>query len=172
MLLYGGIIVKEFLSVEGVVKSIEVMKTSVNDTSTCTMIMSVRGRRDDDFNLVVSRDTYFVDHVNIRPGDYIIGFYDALAPVPLIFPPQYRAIVIARRSRKENVVVSHFNRRLVSRDDSLRLNISNRTQILLENGQRFLGNIENRNLVVVYGMSTKSIPAITTPSQIIVLCDN
>lgn len=163
---------KEFLSVEGIVKSIRVMKTSVDDTSACTMIMSVRGRKDDNFNLVVSVDTYFVDNVNIRPGDSIIAFYDSLAPMPLIFPPQYRAIVIARKSKKENVKVDGFNRELVSSDDSLRLNIGNKTQILLQNGQTFLGNIENRNLVVVYGMTTKSIPAITTPSQIIVLCDN
>jgi hypothetical protein len=172
MLVFGGLVVKEFLSVEGVVKSIEVMKTSANDRSACTMMMSVRGRRDDNFNLVVSINTYFVDHVNIRPGDNIIAFYDSMAPMPLIFPPQYRAIVIAKKSKKESVKVDYFNRQLISSDGSLRLNISNKTEILLQNGQTFLGNIENRDLVVVYGMSTKSIPAITTPSQIIVLCDN
>lgn len=163
---------KEFLSVEGIVTGIEVMSTSVNDRSACTLLMSVRGRGEDTFNLVVSVDTYFVDHVNIRPGDHIIAFYDALAPMPLIFPPQYRAIVIGKKSRRETIKVSHFNRNLISSDDSLRLNIGDRTEILLQNGQTFLGNIGNRNLVVVYGISTKSIPAITTPYQIIVLCDN
>jgi len=172
MLLFGGIIVKKFSSVEGIVTGIEVMETSANDKSACTMLMSVVGKGDDHFNLVVSIDTYFVDHVNIRPGNRIIAFYDSLAPMPLIFPPQYRAIVIAKKSKKENIKVDYFNRNLVSSDGSLKLNIGNRTKILLQNGQTFLGNIENRNLVVVYGPSTRSIPAITTPSQIIVLCDN
>ena len=163
---------KKFSSVEGIVTGIEVMKTSVDDISACTMLMSVVGRGDDHFNLVVSINTYFVDHVNIRPGDRIIAFYDSLAPMPLIFPPQYQAIVIAKKSKKENIKVDYFNRDLVSSDGSLKLNIGNRTKILLQNGQTFLGNIQNRNLVVVYGPSTRSIPAITTPSQIIVLCDN
>lgn len=163
---------KEFLSVEGIVTGIEVMETSVNDRSACTLFMSVRGRRDDYFNLVVSANTYFVDHVNIRPGDHIVAFYDALAPMPLIYPPQYRAIVIGIKSRRETIKVAYFNRDLISSDNSLRLNIGDRTEILLENGQTFLGNIANRNLVVVYGVSTKSIPAITTPYQIVVLCDN
>ena len=29
-------------------------------------------------------------------GDMVTGFYDANAPVPLIFPPQFRAIVMAK----------------------------------------------------------------------------
>ncbi|MEG1255939.1 hypothetical protein [Clostridium sp.] len=163
---------KNFLSVEGIVTCIEIMKTTTDDESGCTMLMSVRGKSDDNFNLVVSINTYFVDHVNIRPGDNIIAFYDAFAPVPLIFPPQFRAIVIAVKSKKQNVEVDHFNRKLINSDGMLKLNISHKTQILLQNNQTFLGNIENRNLVVVYGSSTKSIPAMTTPSKIIVLCDN
>jgi hypothetical protein len=68
------------------------------------------------------------------------------------------------------VKVDFFNYQLVSSDGSLRLNISPDTRILLENGQLFNRNPANRYLVVVYSATTRSIPAQTTPSQIIVMC--
>jgi len=119
---------------------------------------------------VVEPGTYFVDHEVVSIGDSVTGFYDANAPVPLIFPPQYRAIVMAKNTPTHNVTVDFFNRQLVSSDGNLKLNISLDTQILLENGQLFNRNPANRNLIVVYGATTRSIPAQTTPSQIIVMC--
>jgi len=148
------------------------MKNTSKDESGCTMLMLVEGKNDDYFNLVVGIDTYFVNHVTIKPGNNIIAFFDSLAPMPLIFPPQFRAIVIAKKSKKRNVKFDYFNRALISSDNLLKLNVTDKTLILLENDQTFLGDIEKRNLVVVYGSSTKSIPAITTPSKIIVLCDD
>lgn len=163
---------KKFSSVEGKVTEIEIMKTTVNDESGCTMIMSIESRDGDDFNLVVAVDTYFLDDVNIRVGDSIIGFYNELVPTPMIFPPQFRAIVITKKSKKQIIKVDNFNDELISSDGALRINIGHKTYVLLQNGQTFLGNIKDRDLVVVYNSSTKSIPAITTPSKIIVLCDN
>jgi hypothetical protein len=59
---------------------------------------------------------------------------------------------------------------LVSSDGSLRLNISPDNRILLENGQLYNRNPANHYLIVVYGATTRSILAQTTPSQIIVMC--
>jgi hypothetical protein len=106
--------------------------------------------------------------VNI--GDRITGFYDAGAPVPLIFPPQYRALVMSRISPNQTIKVDHFNNQLVSSDGMLRLNITPWTRIVLENGQRFIGSPANRNLIVVYGLATHSIPSLTTPDTVIVMC--
>ena len=100
----------------------------------------------------------------------VTGFYDANAPVPMIFPPQFRAIVMARDTQYQNVKVDYFNNQLVSSDNNLKLNIAPWTQIVLENGQAFTRNPANRNLIVVYGATTKSIPAQTTPYKIIVMC--
>lgn len=121
-------------------------------------------------NFVVSPNTYFVDHVTLNIGDRVTGFYDGNAPVPLIFPPQFRAIVMARDNRYENVKVDFFNSELISSDNSLRLNIGPNTKIVLENNQLFTQDPASRNLIVVYGATTKSIPAQTTPSKIIVMC--
>jgi hypothetical protein len=121
-------------------------------------------------NFVVTPVTYFVDHVMLTIGDRVTGFYDADAAAPLIFPPQLRAIVMAKDTQYQNVKVDYFDSRLISKDGKLQLNISQYTQILLPNNQVFTRNPANRNLIVIYGAATRSIPAQTTPYRITVMC--
>ncbi len=71
----------------------------------------------------------------------------------------------------ENITVDYFNRSLVNSDNTLKLNISDSTDIVLENGQMYDGNLANRNLIVIYGNTTRSIPAQTTPKKVIVMCE-
>lgn len=160
-----------FLSFSGVVTMMNDFWGGTNDDGGgCYKLLTVDNGQGMVVNFVVEPTTYFVDHVMIRVGDSIIGFYDANAPVPLIYPPQYRAVVIAEDSPKKHVKVDYFNEYLESSDGQLRLNVSPNTRILLENGQQFTGNLTNRNLIVSYGAATKSIPAQTTPSKIVVMC--
>ncbi len=142
----------------------------LNNEAGCYKIISVDDGYGATVNFVVAPTTYFVDHAMVAVGDRVTGYYDANAPVPLIYPPQFRALVMVRDTAYQNVKVDHFNRRLESSDGTLKLNISPTTRILLENGQAFTGSPANRNLIVVYGASTRSIPAQTTPTSIIVMC--
>lgn len=121
-------------------------------------------------NFVIDPRTYFVDQAMVGIGDLVTGYFDADAPVPMIYPPQYRALVMVKETQGQNVKVDFFNSQLISSDGMLKLNLSPGTAILLENGQRFTKSPANRNLIVVYGPSTFSIPAQTTPYRIIVLC--
>jgi len=160
-----------FLSFSGVITMIhDFGMGSSDDGSGCYKLVSVDNNQGLTVNFIVEPTTYFVDHFMMRVGDSITGFYDANVPVPLIYPPQYRAVVIAADSPHQNVKVDFFNQALESSDGQLRLNISPSTRILLENGQQFTGNLVNRNLIVSYGATTKSIPAQTTPTQIVVMC--
>ena len=136
----------------------------------CYKLVSLENGYGNVVNFVVTPTTYFVDHIMVSLGDMVTGFYDTNAAVPLIFPPQFRALVMAKDSQYQNVKVDFFNSQLVNSDNTLILNISPYTQILLENGQAFTGNPSNRNLIVVYGATTRSIPAQTTPYKIIVIC--
>ncbi len=160
---------KDFQSVSGIIIAISDLVTAP-EAMGCYKLISVQQMDGEIANFAVSPDTYFVDHVMVRPGDMVTGFYDANAPMPLIYPPQYQAIVMARAVPYQNVKVDFFNEDLVSSDGMLKLNIAPTTQIVLENGQAFTGNPANWYLVVVYGPTTRSIPAQTTPEQIVVLC--
>jgi hypothetical protein len=159
-----------FKSFSGMITMIDNFFTgNVRDTG-CYKLMTLQNSDGDIVNFVVSPTTYFVDHVMLHPGDRVTGFYDANAPVPFIFPPQYRAIVMALAMQYLNVKVDYFNEELLSSDGMLKLNLSPRTQIVLKNGQTFTGSPTGRYLIVLYGATTRSIPAQTSPEQIVVMC--
>lgn len=141
-----------------------------NEAAGCYQLMSVADESGAIINFVVSPATYFVDHAMVTVGDKVTGYYDGNAPAPLIFPPQYQALVMVKFSPFQNVKVDYFNSELESSDGQLKLNLSSFTQVVLTNGQAFSRIPSNRNLIVIYGPSTKSIPAQTTPYRIIVLC--
>jgi hypothetical protein len=122
-------------------------------------------------NFIVSPATFFIDQTAVSTGDRITGYYDANAPVPLIYPPQFRGLIIAADNPYYNIKVGFFNSQLMSSDGMLSLNISRYTQVVLTNGQPFTGNLANRNLIAIYGPATKSIPAQTTPYKVIVWCN-
>lgn len=161
----------KFIAFQGRITMIDdFMIDESGESAGCYKLISVVNRNGDLVNFVVGPNTYFVDHVMVSVGDVVTGFYDGNAAVPLIFPPQFRAIVMAKDTPCYNVKVDYFNRQLVSSDGELKLNISPYTWIVLENGQAFTRNPENRNLIVLYGPATRSIPAQTTPYKIIVMC--
>lgn len=141
-----------------------------SESDGCYKLISVEDGVGGIANFVVSPTTYFVDQAMVAVGDRVTGYYDANAPVPLIYPPQYRALVIVKHTPSQNVKVDYFDSQLVSSDGQLKLNLSPYTQILLQNGQAFSKNIGNRNLIVIYGPATKSLPAQTTPFKIVVWC--
>ena len=160
-----------FYSFHGTVTMISDFFTGQNgEKEGCYKFITVENELGAIVNFVVSPTTYFVDHVMVSVGDRVTGYYDGDAPALLIYPPQYQALVMVKDSPNQNVKVDYFNSQLVSSDGQLRLNISPYTQIVLTNGQLFSRYPANRDLIVIYGPTTKSIPAQTTPYRIIVLC--
>ncbi|MEG0772115.1 hypothetical protein [Clostridium sp.] len=161
----------KFAPFSGTVTKIEDFYTSEDDASVgCYKMMSLESIDMGPVNFVISPETYFLDHELVEVGDEVTGFYDANAPALLIYPPQYPAIVMVKDTVYENVTVDYFNNQLISSDGNLKLNIAPFTEVILRNDQLFNGLPRNKNLIVVYGPTTKSIPPQTTPYKIIVLC--
>jgi hypothetical protein len=120
-------------------------------------------------NIILSKHTYVLNNAAIAVGSVVTGYYDANAPMIMIYPAQYNAEVIVVDNKDYNVKVDLFDENLLSSDQFLKLNISDETEIILQDGTAFKGVLANRKLIVLYGASTKSIPAQTTPDKIIVL---
>jgi hypothetical protein len=162
---------KKFSSFSGTVTMIQDHFVGSDEELTgCFKLLSILSVDGSIVNFVISPTTYFLDHFMVSVGDRVTGYYDANVPVILIYPPQYQALIIVKDNPYQNVKVDYFNSQLVSSDGQLLLNISSYTPILLQNDQPFTLNPVNRNLLVVYGPTTFSIPAQTTPYKIIVLC--
>lgn len=121
-------------------------------------------------NFMIGPETTVIDTRQLRTGFRVTAFYDSLLPVPLIFPPQYRAQIITVISRGEQVMLSTFDRNLLARDRSLQLNIADNTEIVTANGQRTTCDLRNQTLLVYYSATTRSIPPQTTPNRVVVLC--
>lgn len=131
-------------------------------------------------NFILSNNTYYVDNVKIEEGTEITGYYESGRPMILIFPPQYTIDIVAPVFNDVNIKADKFDGDLLSSDKTLKLNISEDTEILWENGTQIYWfakpsifdletALSNRKLIVFYDFTTKSIPAQTTPNKIIVL---
>lgn len=121
-------------------------------------------------NFIISPSTYILDHEKIYVGDTVTGYYNTNVPVPLIYPPRYQAVILIKHNAYQNTYVGYFNSQLISSDNALQIIPTSRTVVELPNGMTFNGTLENNYLIVIYGPSTRSIPAQTTPTRIVVLC--
>lgn len=135
----------------------------------CSKMLTIR-TPEEEVNFVLSPETTVIDSIPIRAGMQVAAFYDANAPIPLIYPPQYRAVLITRLERGESVMLSRFDDHLVSFQNTLQLNVGRNTRITTVNGQRFECSLGNRDLLVYYTNTTRSIPPQTTPRRIVVMC--
>jgi hypothetical protein len=159
----------DFKSFTGTITTISDFTAGQNGEG-CYKLFSVVDGDGAQVDFVVTPTTYFVNHSVASVGEQITGYYDGNAPVPMIYPPRYQALVIVKETAFPNVKVDYFNEQLISRDGRLQLNLSPYTSIALTNNQPFSMNPANRNLIVLYGPSTKSIPAQTTPYRVIIWC--
>lgn len=152
------------IPVSGIIQSI----SPLNDDC-CSQMVSLR-TDEGIVNFTISPATYVIQEMRLRSGMSVTAFYDSSLPVPLIYPPQYQAVIIGRNTANENIYVGYFNENLVSEDNALQLNLSRSTEILTSNGQRFQCTPSDHLLIVYYTNTTRSIPPQTTPRRIIVVC--
>ena len=159
-----------YVAFSGVVT--EINDFSINDPHQmgCYKTYSIDDGHGNVVNFIVAPTTYFLNQEIVSIGDTVTGFYGANEPAPLIFPPQFNALLMCKVPMGEFVTVEQFDPNLVNREGTLQLNVNPDTPIFLQNGQPFTGSLANRELLVVYSATTRSIPAQTTPSQIVVIC--
>lgn len=108
----------------------------------------------------------------------ITVFTNSYSPAPLIMPPQYQADVIIINDGEEigSVNVDTYiadGERLINAVNSLVLNIGETTKIVDKDGKEVKADeLKNKDLVVFYTITTRSIPAQTTPEKVVVLGEN
>lgn len=135
----------------------------------CSQMLTLR-TEDGIVKFLLTSDTRVIDSRRLRQGMRVAVFYDESLPVPLIFPPQYQAQLVAVLGRNEQIMLNYFDRNLLAGDSSLQLNIARNTPVQTVNGQMFSCDIGERTLLVYYSSETRSIPSQTTPDKIVVLC--
>lgn len=136
----------------------------------CVLFVTLETEEGETVNIILSPATYVVDFETLSVGMDCTFWYLADAPMILIYPPQYNAVVAARNRNDRMIDVSRYGRELVNQERTLQLKLDGSVQIRTTNNQYFQGSPADHDLVVIYETSTRSIPAQTTPKSIVVLC--
>lgn len=127
--------------------------------------------------LEIAKDTLVFDNtgkkVELKEGDKVVAYIFAKKPQKLIYPPQFNPDVVIVETKEAGFVeVDYFFENLTNTYDMLKLSIGENTELLNTKGEKVAAkDLTEKNLVVFYTASTKSIPAQTTPSKVIVLDD-
>ncbi len=162
-----------YTPVVGIITNIEYLDGNTNQSGDCTLLFTLEGENPAGaFQVQLPANAYVLNLHPFQIGDRATFFYDPNAPMVLIYPPRYTAVAGAYTPHGTTAILDVFQNNLVNSDNSLILNMAWNTPVTLANGQPFRGNLSNRLLLALYGMTTRSIPAQTTPEQVVVFCQN
>jgi len=125
--------------------------------------------------LAVTEDTSLFDNTGkkaeIKKGDKVAAYTYANKPAILIYPPQYSPeVVIVETEAMGTAAVGSFDKNLLDESLSLKLNISEETELMSISGKEVNStDLAGKDLLVFYTFTTKSIPAQTSPRKVVLL---
>lgn len=162
-------VVKTDSDVDGIIKT----TTDVNN----------KDDQNNTVNLKITDDTLVYDNLgnkkalsDLTDGTKITVFTGSYEPTPLILPVQYTANVIIINGDKEgNVNADTYladEEGYTNAANTLNIAAADDTKIVDKDEKEYKGDLDKNDLIVFYGASTKSIPAQTTPTKIVVLGEN
>lgn len=110
---------------------------------------------------------------DLTEGMEVAVIYEANSPMGMSLPPYLGNVTaVVANADAGNVMVGHFGEDLTDRTSKLQLNISNETRILNLEGAKIrlsAEDVKNQDALVFYDVTTKSLPAQTTPSLVLLL---
>ena len=123
---------------------------------------------------IVDRETGSVITADkLTEGMEVAVIYGANAPMGMSIPPYMGQVTtVVANADKGSISVGHFNDDLLNEKDLLQLNISEDTTILTTLGTKSIlsaDDVKGKDAVVFYDITTRSIPAQTTPSLVLLL---
>ncbi|PIC79245.1 copper amine oxidase [Sporosarcina sp. P18a] len=160
---------KAFIKVEGTIEGIEKY-----DELT---LYTIKGEEESPV-LAITEETLLFDNtgkkIELKKGDKVSAYTRADKPRIMIYPPQYTPdAVIVETDKKNTAVVGIFDDELVDSYLKLQLNIDDGTDISSASGNKVKADdLKNKDLLVFYKETTRSIPAQTMPEKVVVLDGN
>lgn len=162
-------VVKTDSDVDGIIKT----TTDVNN----------KDDQNNTVNLKITDNTLVYDNLgnkkalsDLTDGSKITVFTGSYEPTPLILPVQYTANVIIINGDKEgNVNADTYladEEGYTNAANTLNIAAADDTKIVDKDEKEYKGDLDKNDLIVFYGVSTKSIPAQTTPTKVVVLGKN
>lgn len=128
----------------------------------------------EDMTLVDEKTKDLIERDDLKEGREVSVFYKENTPMTMSIPAQISpdALLVRDSNQVGSVKVANFNSQLVDPDNELKLNVSDETDIVDNDGEKASKDkLADKDLMVFYTATTRSIPAQTSPEKIIILDD-
>ncbi|KGR79490.1 stalk domain-containing protein [Ureibacillus manganicus] len=158
--------IAKFLQIEGII-------SEISEEMNGNFLVTVGGEQP--FNFYFDDKTIILDNlgqkVELKEGMKFTAYVDSNKPMIMIYPPRYSPeVVIVKTEEAGTVQQDQFDENFLNKNKDLVLNLNDETPIYNLSGKKLSKtDIINKNVLVFYTVSTKSLPAQTSPSKIIVL---
>ncbi len=125
-------------------------------------------------SLILDRkDGSYKTVADLTEGMEVAVVYSANSPMGMSLPPYLGSVTaVVANADADNMMVGHFGDDLTDKTNKLQLNISDETRILNMEGAKIklsAEDVKNQDALVFYDITTRSIPAQTTPSLVLLL---
>lgn len=156
----------------GIITAIEYQGDGAFGGSDCTLLLTVQSEDQGLVHILLPPGAYVLNLHPFQVGDRATFFYSLGAPMPLVFPPRYRAVAAAYTPQGVTAVLDVFDGRLLNSEGT-----AFAEAVLGHSGdasqrQIFMGNPGNRLILATYSATTRSFPAQTVPEQMVVFCSS
>lgn len=154
--------------------------TEISDTEDGNKVVTI-DNENSGLRFVVAPTTFLVDRVSntvvtadtLTKDMQVMVVYGANSPMGMSMPPYLGNVTaVVTNADQGNINVGLFNDELVNEADKLQLNIADGTQILSSLGTKMIlsaDDVKGKNAMVFYDITTRSIPAQTSPSLVVLL---
>lgn len=113
--------------------------------------------------IIGTKDGQIMEAKDIKAGDKITAVYTTNTPMALSYPGQMTPSIILVHNSDNSIKVDKFNEDMVSSDGSLKLITDDNTKLEAYKTKQVITqkDLKNKDLLVIYGATTRSIPAQT-----------
>ena len=161
-----------------IIKKIEAMVLSISVQSGVAIIETISEKDETKKTVFVltsktpllTKDGHQIGVSAIPVKGRIIAFVDSSLPLPMVSPPQTEPLLIIfdQYDKKGEVAIGVFDDMLFSEQLHLKLHVNEATEIVDLQGKRVeQQDLARKVLIVFYGATTRSRPAQTNPTKII-----
>lgn len=118
--------------------------------------------------IIGTKDGQIMEAKDIKAGDKITAVYTTNTPMALSYPGQMTPSIILVHNSDNSIKVDKFNEDMVSSDGSLKLITDDNTKLEAYKTKQVITqkDLKNKDLLVIYGATTRSIPAQTLVSGV------
>lgn len=163
-----------FMKATGVIQEIEKETDDIRITIENEDKMITILRITDESLLFNSTTTNQLKLADLKKGASVEAYYDKNKPMILIYPTTVTPEIVIVKDEKDfgAVKISQFDKDFLSLDGELKLNIGEETPLFNQQGEAIeLKDLQGKELMVFYTITTMSLPPQTPPTKVIALDD-